>query len=201
MHGSISDPVAEQPGSMVYLSGPEGTVDSAKVKNGAFSFVGTIDPAKQLTVSLKFPGKDKWDDSFTVVFVPDSETIGIDLDYPPTVTGSPLTDEIAKFREELLSLYYDPRADLGEQEPGMDPEVQIEAERQAADSLYRIQMQKIIRFSRETYLANTDNALGRQALSLLVSELPRTELDSLIQLGGEAIRNDKQLKALIESKE
>lgn len=201
VRGSVSDPVAAQPGSLVYLSGPEGAIDSTKVKDGAFSFVGAMDPARQLTVTLKYPGKDKWDDSFTVVFVPDAETICIDLDYPATVSGSPLTDEIAKFREELLSLYYDPRADLGEQEPGMDAEVQIEAERQAADSLYRVQMQKIIQFSRETYLANTGNALGRQALSLLISELPRAELDSLLALGGEAIRNDKQLRALIESKE
>ena len=58
VHGNISDPLASEPGSMVYLSGPEGPMDSVAVKNGKFVLYGDKDRTKLLVVSLRFKGRD-----------------------------------------------------------------------------------------------------------------------------------------------
>lgn len=194
VHGNVSDPLASEPGSMVYLSGPEGPMDSVAVKDGKFVFNGEKDRTKLLVVSLKFKGREQLDDRFTASFVPDSDTIGVDLDYPVAVTGSPLTDAIHAFREQVMDYYYEHDPSLGDIETGENEEQAI------ADSLYRLRMEKIISLSKDTYLANTDNALGMQALSLLLSELGREELQELVDQGGEFIRNDNQVKKIIESK-
>lgn len=194
VHGNISDPLASEPGSMVYLSGPEGPMDSVAVKNGKFVLYGDKDRTKLLVVSLRFKGRDALDDRFTASFVPDSDTIGVDLDYPVAVTGSPLTDAIHAFREQVMDYYYEHDPALGDIETGENEEQTI------ADSLYKLRMDRIISLSKDTYLANTDNALGMQALSLLLSELGREELEELVAQGGEFIRNDSHIKKIIESK-
>lgn len=192
VRGNISDPLAEEPGSMVYLSGRNGPVDSARVRNGAFSFSGSIDKTKLYTVTLHFPGRSEWDERFTASFVPDAETISIDLDYPVTVTGSPLTEAINRYQEQVVNLYYEPGTDVGNFE--------LNGEQEVADSIRNEQMLKIVELSKATYMANTDNALGLQALSLLISELDREELEALVELGDAFIREDQQIKRLIESK-
>lgn len=193
VRGVVTDSLATVPGSIVYLLGPDGPVDSTFAKHGTFSFSGEQDPTKQFVVMLRFPGRDLYDDSFMAAFVPDSKLIGIDLDYPATVTGSPLTDAINAYNEKVMNLYYEHETDIGS--------FAMNGEQEVADSIYRAQIQKIVDLSRETYLANTDNALGLQAFSLLVSELGREELEELAAAGGEHIRNNEQLKALIEGKE
>ena len=194
VHGNISDPLASEPGSIVYLSGPQGILDSAAVKDGKFIFNGDKDRTKLLVISLKFIGREPLDDRFTASFVPDSDTIGVDLDYPVTVTGSPLTDAIHAFQEMVTEYYYEHVP-----EP-LDVEADENEEQALADSLYSLRMDKIISFSRDTYLANTDNALGMQALYLLLSELGREELEALVAQGGEFIRNDIRVQKIIESK-
>ena len=191
VRGIVSDTLAAMPESMVYIIGADGVADSVKVKDGTFSYSGCKDETKLYTVMLRFPGRTERDTRFIATFVPDSELINIDLDYPVTVTGSPLTDAVNSFQEQVMNLYYE-QEEVSPEGAEEDPAV--------ADSLYRARMQKIVSLSRETYLANTENVLGLQAISLLVTELDRAELEALLELGGESIRENKQLKELIESK-
>ena len=87
--GNVTDPLAQDPGSLVYLIDENGPVDSCKVSpKGPFTFKGDMDKTSQLVVLLRFPDRDRYDDRFLVSFVPDAEKITIDLDYPATVTGS-----------------------------------------------------------------------------------------------------------------
>ena len=190
--GSVRDSLATQPGSMVYLLGNNGPIDSTTVKNCAFTFKGAIDPTKQLVVMLHFPDRDRYDDRFLVAFVPDTERISIDLDYPATVTGSPLTDAINEYSEAVLNLYYEHETDIGS--------LTMNGETEAADSIYRAQLKKIDDLSRETYLANTDNVLGRQALTQLFDDLEASELEELLAKGGDFIKNDPDLNALLNVK-
>ena len=191
VHGIITDELATAPGSMVYLIGQDGPVDSVKVKDTEFSFTGPIDKTKILTVTLRFPGRDEWDTRFTAAFVPDSELIGIDLDYPVTVTGSPLTDAVNEYQEQVLQLYYQPELDTES----------LELEGEELDAyILDTQMPKRVALSRQTYLANTDNALGLQAFSMLITELDREELEELFLQGGEVIQQNRKIKELIESK-
>ena len=190
--GTVTDTLARMPGSVVYLIGTEGPVDSAVVKGNSFTFKGEQDKTKQLIAILHFAGRDKYDDRFLVSFVPDAERIRIDLDYPATVTGSPLTDAITEFNEATMNLYYEHETDIGS--------LTMNGETEAADSIYRAQLRKIDNLSRETYLANTDNALGKLALGILFDDLEVSELEELMAQGADFIRNDESLNALLKTK-
>ncbi|MBO6168583.1 MAG: AhpC/TSA family protein [Bacteroidales bacterium] len=190
--GKVTDTLATMPGSMVYLIDAAGPVDSTAVVKGAFSFKGDIDLTKQLVVMLRFPERDKYDDRFLVSFVPDAERINIDLDYPATVSGSPLTDAITNYRESVMNLFYEHESDIGS--------LTMNGQTDRADSIYREQMKKIDDLSRETYLANTGNVLGKQAISQLFNDLDVSQLEELLAQGSDFIRNDPELNSLLQTK-
>ena len=192
VNGSIDDTLATAAGSMVYLIGSDGPLDSAIVNKGRFTFKGEIDSTKQMVVMLHYPDRDPYDDRFLVPFVPDTERISIDLDYPATVTGSPLTDAIQSYREAVLNLYYEHEMDIGSLTMNGDVE--------AADSIYKAQLRKIDDLSRETYLANTGNVLGKQALTQLFNDLEAPELEELLLQGAPFIKDDEELNSLLRIK-
>lgn len=192
VHGSISDPLAAMPGSKVYLLGSNGPIDSVAVADGTFSFSGPIDKTISLAVFLRFPGRDRFDDRFTVRFVPDSQDISIDLDYPVTVTGSPLSDASAALLDGIMDLYYEREGEIGQ--------LAMSGDEASADSLYALQMQKIMDLCRQTYLEHTDDIVGLQAFSMLIEDLEPEELDALLELGAPFIREDETIAALMEAR-
>ena len=107
VRGDISDTLATVAGSMVRLYGPDGIIDSVRVKGGSFSFSGAADSTVMYMVMLDYPGRNPYDDKFKAVFVPEARAIHIDLDYPATVTGSPLTDAINGFQEKVMAFYFE----------------------------------------------------------------------------------------------
>lgn len=192
VHGTITDPVATMPGSMVYLLGANGPVDSVAVQDGSFSFTGLIDKQVSLAVFLRFPGRDRFDERFTVRFVPDAKDITIDLDYPVTVTGSPLSDANARLLDGIMELYYERESEIGE--------LALSGKEAEADSIYALQMQKIHQLCRLTYLEHTEDIVGLQAFSMLIDDLPYGELTALLEQGAEFIREDAGIAALMEEK-
>ncbi len=191
VHGSISDPLATLPGSKVYLLGASGPIDSVTVTDGRFGFTGPIDKTVCLAVFLRFPGRDLFDERFTVRFVPDSPDITIDLDYPVTVTGSPLSDANASLLDGIMDLYYEREGEIGE--------LALSGREESADSLYALQMQKILALCKETYLSHTDDIVGLQAFSMLIGDLGYDELCSLLDKGAPFIREDESIAAMMEA--
>ena len=192
VHGNITDSVATLPGSMVMLLGADGPIDSTKVEDCSFTFSGTIDKTVSLAVFLRFPGRDRFDERFTVRFVPDAEDITIDLDYPVTVTGSPLSDANAQLLDGIMELYYERESEIGE--------LALSGKEAEADSLYALQMQKILDLCRQTYLEHTEDIVGLQAFSMLISDLGYDELTELLAQGATFIREDSGIAALLEAK-
>lgn len=192
VHGSISDSLAAMPGSKVYLLGANGPIDSVAVEAGTFTFSGPIDKTVSLAVFLRFPGRDRFDDRFTVRFVPDSEDITIDLDYPVTVTGSPLSDASSALLDGIMELYYEREGEIGQ--------LAMSGDEASADSLYALQMQKILDLCKQTYLEHTDDIVGLQAFSMLIEDLEPEELDALLQLGAPFIREDETIAAMMEAR-
>lgn len=192
VHGSISDPLASMPGSKVYLLGADGPVDSVAVEDGTFTFSGPIDKTVSYAVFLRFPGRDRFDDRFTVRFVPDAEDITIDLDYPVTVTGSPLSDASASLLDGIMELYYEREGEIGQ--------LAMSGDEASADSLYALQMQKILALCKQTYLDHTDDIVGLQAFSMLIEDLQPEELEALLELGAPFIREDESIAALMEAR-
>lgn len=192
VHGTITDPVASMPGSMVYLLGANGPIDSVAVVDNSFSFTGPINKQVSLAVFLRFPGRDRFDERFTVRFVPDAKDITIDLDYPVTVTGSPLSDANAQLLDSIMELYYERESEIGE--------LALSGKEAEADSIYALQMQKIHQLCRQTYLDHTEDIVGLQAFSMLIDDLPYDELTALLEQGAEFIKEDAGIAALMEEK-
>lgn len=195
VRGNVADDLAAAQGSKVYLLGPGGwdePLDSTSVKGGKFTLRGDIDPTTILTAVLHFHGRDALDGRFKVRFIPDSETIDIDLDYPETVTGSPLTDALRHLQEGILELYRERESEIGELEMnGMQPQ---------ADSIYRIQMQKIDDLCIGTYMEHTGDFVGLQALSILARSLSGPELAGLVAQGAPFIAEDPIIRDSLDAK-
>lgn len=193
VHGSISDSLATAPGSMVYLIGADGPIDSTTVgSDGTFTFTGKAEDAQQLVVMLQFDGRDEYDDRFIAGFVPDVENIDINLDYPVIVTGSPLTDAIKTLRNRVNTLFYEHETDIGSAAMGGNMDV--------ADSMHRARMKKIEDHCRKVFLDNRKNALGLQALGYIASDLEYEDLQNLYDKAGENIRSNETISAILEGK-
>ena len=191
--GNVTDPLAQDPGSIVYLIDENGPVDSCKVSpDGTFTFKGDMDKTRQLVVLLRFPDRDRYDDRFLVSFVPDAEKITIDLDYPATVTGSPLTDAVNNFVEKVTDIFYERDTDIGSMSMGGFYE--------AADSLIQARTKKINDYSRETFLAHTDDVLGLQAFMNMCEDMDLDELDGLLSQGAEFIRENEDIKLTLSKR-
>ena len=193
VRGNVTDSLAFKPGSLVYLIGKDGPIDSCAVSSGGtFSFKGAIDKTSQLVVLLRFPDRDRYDNRFLVSFVPDAEQITVDLNYPATVTGSPLTDAINTFVEKVTDLYYEHDVDIGSLSMGGFYD--------AADSISRARSLKIKEYSRETFLAHTDDALGLQAFQILCEDSDIDEIEELLDQAAEFIREDENVQGVLKQK-
>ena len=193
--GNLADSLAAAPGSKVYLLGPGGwdeVLDSASVKAGKVTLRGEIDPTTSLTAVLYFPGRDALDGRYRVRFIPDTESINIDLDYPETVTGSPLTDALGKLQEGILELYRERESEIGE--------LSASGLQEQADSVFHIQMGRINDLCRETYLAHTGDLVGLQALCILARSLSGPELQELVSQGSPFIAEDPVIRDSLDSK-
>ena len=195
VRGNVADDLAAAPGSKVYLLGPGGwdePLDSTVVKGGKFTFKGDIDPTTILTAALRFRGREALDSRFKARFIPDTETIVIDLDYPETVTGSPLTDEMRRLQEGILELYRERESEIGE--------LAMNDRLAEADSIYRIQMQKIDDLCKDVYSLHTGDFVGLQALSILARSLSGPELAQLVSQGAPFIAEDPVIRDSLEAK-
>ena len=192
VHGTITDSIATMPGSKVFLLGADGPIDSTTVQEGSFTFTGRQDKRVSLAVFLRFPGRDRFDERFTVRFVPDAQDIIIDLDYPVTVSGSPLSDANAQLLDGIMELYYERESEIGE--------LALSGKEAEADSIYALQMQKIQELCRQTYLEHTDDIVGLQAFSMLIADLSYDELNALLDQGSDFIKEDSSIVALMEAK-
>ena len=190
--GSVQDTLATLPGSMVYLLYGDEVKDSSAIKNGTFSFSGDIDKTKIYGVIMQYPGRGRNEARFVSSFVPDSKSIAIDLDYPATVTGSPLTDELGKLQENLMNLYYEKDVEINAlRMNGKDAE---------ADSVYNDQMNKIHDLCRQTFLDHSDDAIGDQAFSLMLQDFGYEELSALLEKAAPFIAEDPATVSQMEIK-
>jgi len=189
VNGIVTDTLAAAPGSKVYLLGAGGwdnIIDSTAVRSGKFTFKGDIDKTETYTAVLHFPGRVSTDDRFLVRFVPDSEVINIDLDYPAIVTGSPLTEAQEQLQERVVELYRERESEIGE--------LVMNGLNAQADSLYALQMQKINDFCKSTYLQHSEDAVGLQAISILAQTLSADELEALVSQGAAFIAENSAVR-------
>ena len=192
INGTVRDSLATRPGSRVLLLSEGAILDSAKVKDTGFTFTGKADTTAVYTIMLDYPGRNRRDDRFSASFIPEAGVISIDLDLPATVTGSRLSDALNKLQEDIMTTYYERESEIGE--------LSMSGRNAEADSLYQLQMQKIMDICRKAYADNSGNAVGMEALMMLSQETDYDEFSALVAQGSDFIRNNEDIKSRLEVK-
>ena len=144
-------------------------IDTLAVEDGAFSYTCAIDPAKAYILMLK--GKEDKSVAGYARFISDSKAVNINLAEESEVTGSPLTDLMAKVMEDAEAAY-------GEEE------------NEAA--YYEV--------LKNAYKENATNAVGIDLFSNLAYDLPLAEFDEFLAMGCDAIKNNEQYTKMRVSK-
>ena len=191
--GTLTDPLDSV--RLVDMSGA--VLDVATVKDGAFTLKCEIDPEAGVSIIRgALPSDDVYyteDAMFydPIPLIPDVKKITVDIaDGEPKITGSPLSQEIHDFQQWAFDTYL------------KDVET-ISALEEAGDSIGVMKTSdelanKMATRCREVYQAHKDDAIGAQALNLLIEFADEDEFIALYEQGGKAVKADAGLGGYYE---
>ncbi len=191
--GTLTDPV-----DSVRLVDMSGTLlDVAAVSNGNFVLKCEIDPESGVSI-LRGPlpsGEVCYEEESMgydpIPLIPDAKEIKVDIaEGKSKITGSPLSQEIQDFQQWAMNTY------LGDVET-------ISALEEAGDSIGIMKTSeelanKMATRCREVYQAHKNDAIGAQALNLLVEFADEDEFIALFEQGGKAVKADAGLSGYYE---
>lgn len=170
------------------------------IKDGRFSLSAKADPTKFGMLVVKDSKDEEYDYSsgYMVSVIPDKAKVEVVLsEDASTAEGSPLTDALKEYQDKLYNTYYGAQEAIAKvMEEGGD-EAELEA-------LSKNRDKAIIDLSKEAYEANSNNAVGLQAIYMLLqtdSDLTIDELKSLVAKGGDFIRNEESVNGILQRKE
>ena len=191
--GTLTDPVDTV--RLVDMSGA--VLDVATVKDGTFTLKCEIDPEAGVSIIRgALPSDDVYyteDAMFydPIPLIPDVKKITVDIaDGEPKITGSPLSQKIHDFQQWAFDTYL------------KDVET-ISALEEAGDSIGVMKTSdelanKMATRCREVYQAHKDDAIGAQALGLLIEFADEDEFIVLYEQGGKAVKADASLGGYYE---
>ena len=186
--GTMTDPVDTV--RLVDMSGK--VLDVAAVTDGAFALKCEIDPETGVSI-LRGPvplGEVCYIEEAMgyapVALIPDVKEISVTItDSVSVVSGSPLSQEIQEYQKWAMDTFF------GNMENSM---ALMEAgDSIAAENVYAEGMRLIADHSREVYQAHKADAIGSQALGLLIDFVDEDEFITLYEQGGKAVKADTQL--------
>lgn len=180
IRGEISDPV-----DSVRLFSMKGSlVDQCAVTDGAFTLTCEIDSENGVSVS-------RGENYDPISLIPDTKEIIITMDEgKPVVSGSPLSNELQELQQWALSTFM---------ENSMKAMSLIEAgDQKGADAINAEMHKTIASHCREIYLNHKTDALGMQAMTLMMMDLDEDEFMELYEQGGKVIQEDAQIGGYYE---
>jgi thiol-disulfide isomerase/thioredoxin len=191
--GTLTDPV-----DSVRLVDISGTVlDVSTVKDGTFTLKCEIDPETGVSIIRgAMPTEDLYYTEGAVFYdpiplIPDVKRIKVAIaDGQPEIKGSPMSQEIQDFQQWAMDTYLN------------DVET-IRALEEAGDSIGKMKTSeelanKMATRCREVYQAHKADAMGAQALGLLIEFADEDEFIALYEQGGKAVKADAQLGGYYE---
>ena len=186
--GTLTDPVDSV--RLVDMSGQ--LLDVAAVTDGTFALKCEIDPETGVSI-LRGPlpsGEVCYVDEAMgyapVSLIPDAKEITVTItDSVPVVSGSPLSQEIQEYQKWAMDTFF------GNMENSMA--LMESGDSIAAENVYAEGMRLIADHSREVYQAHKADAIGAQALGLLIDFVDEDEFITLYEQGGKAVKADTQL--------
>lgn len=178
--GEISDPV-----DTVRLFSMTGLLlDQCAVTDGAFILTCEIDPENGVSVS-------RGEEYDPISLIPDSKEITIAMNEgKPVISGSPLSCELLELQQWALSTF------MGYSMQAMSL---IEAgDQQGADAVNAEMHKTIASHCRDIYMNHKTDALGMQAMTLMMMDLDEDEFMELYEQGGKVIQENAQIGGYYE---
>ena len=191
--GTLTDSVDSV--RLVSMSGD--VLDVATVNNGSFTLKCVIDPETSVSIIRgAMPMEEIYYAEGAVNYapislIPDVKKIKVTIaDGQTEITGSPMSQEIQNFQQWAMNTY------LGDVET-------ISALEEAGDSIGIVKTSeelanKMATRCREVYQAHKNDAIGVQALNLLVEFADEDEFIALYEQGGKAVKADAGLGGYYE---
>ena len=191
--GTLTDPVDSV--RLVSISGE--VLDVATVNNGSFTLKCAIDPETGVSIIRgAMPTEDLYysDDAIRyepISLIPDAKRIKVTIaDGQTEIKGSPMSQENQDFQQWAMDTYLS------------DVET-ISALEQAGDSIGIMKKSeelanKLATRCREVYQAHKNDAIGAQALGLLIGFADKDEFIALYEQGGKVVKADASLGGYYE---
>lgn len=183
------------PGSTVILSdGVDSVIDSSSVIDGKFRFKGEADKGKTYALIVKEPGKevDLSTGEGILTFVAEPVEMTVSLGESSFVQGSPLTDQLNTLRQKLMEAFmqYELTAMTASEE----------GDYAKRDSLVEERYKVMDGLCLDAFGKNPDNAVGIQAMTFLVADLPLDEVEKLMEKAGDCVRNDPMISGQLTAR-
>ena len=191
--GTLTDPVDSV--RLVDMSGD--VLDVATVNNGSFTLKCAIDPeAGASIIRGAMPSEELYYSEDAVQYapiplIPDAKRIKVSItDGQAEIKGSPMSQEYQDFQQWAMDTYL---SDVDT----------VSALEQAGDSIGIMKTSeelanKMATRCREVYQAHKNDAIGAQALGLLIEFADENEFIALYEQGGKAVKADASLGGYYE---
>ena len=191
--GTLTDSVDSV--RLVDMSGA--VLDVATVKDGAFTLKCEIDPEAGVSIIRgALPTEDSYYSEGSMYYdpiplIPDAKRITVDIaDGKSKITGSPLSQEIHDFQQWAFDTYLKDVETISALEEAGDSTGVMKTSDELAN--------KMATRCREVYQAHKDDAIGAQALGLLIEFADEDEFIALYEQGGKAVKADASLGGYYE---
>ena len=172
-------------------------LDVAAVKDGAFTLKCDIDPEAGVSI-IRGEMPDLFGTAFgsaegyePIALIPDAKRISVTVtDSVPVVSGSPLSQEIQDFQQWIMKTAFE----------HVEKAMMLDdaGDSIGVENLYKEMQQRLVDRSREVYQEHKADAIGAQALGLMLEFIDKDEFIALYEQGGKAVKADAQLGGYYE---
>ena len=200
-NGTVEGDRGNIEGAYVALEDGQEEVAVAEVKDGQFSLSAKADPSKIYGLVLKTDKDEEFDPNagYFVSVIPEKGKVEVVLaEDASSVTGSQLTEALNEYQGRVMNTY------MGAQTAIMNLLEGDGADEDEINALAANRDKAIHDLSMETYNANCRNAVGLQALYMLLengNDLSLTDIKALVGKGAAFIQEDETVQMIIEQKE
>ena len=194
--GPVTDSLANDPAAKVSLMHSDGTVDDAFIAKGKFTFSGEASNEDLCRIALMIGDKPAGRGEYSASFIPEKGVIKIDLSKESVVTGGKLNKALTAYNTQIRDIVTDFQAKVAALVDSLGQSGAVDAVMELQDET----IDKVDALSKSVFNDNTDNAVGLAALSNFIHDLSSDELDDYLSRAGDFIKNDKDVKSLLESK-
>lgn len=200
-NGTVEGDKANVEGAYVALVDGEEEVAVAELKDGKFTISAKADPSKICGLVLKTEKDEEFnpDEGYFVSVIPEKGSAEVVLaEDASTVTGVPLTEALNEYQNKMMDTY------MGAQTAMMKLVEEGDPDEEELQALSENRDKAIFDISLEAYNANCKNAVGLQALYMILegeNDLSLTDIKALVGKGAAFIQENEAVQMIMGQKE